>query len=258
VPFAHRAVLGELLLREWRERYQGSLAGGAWLLLQPLLQLLVLAFVFGSLLPARVATADLAFPVFLALGLFPWLLFANAVNRGTTSYLDHAGLIARVPLPPSLYVHARVLASVLIDGFGLLLVLLVLLLGFGLRPTLAGLVAALAATAVLALFALALARIAALLQVFVRDCAALVGQLLGLGFFLTPVLYERAQLPAAFAGVLALNPLAAPIEALRHGLSGHAAVPWMALGISALLALLLLLGSLALQRRAGRHLEDFL
>ena len=255
MPLAHRAVLGELLLREWRERYQGSLAGGAWLLLQPLLQLLVLAFVFGSLLPARVATADLAFPVFLALGLFPWLLFANAVNRGTTSYLDHAGLIARVPLPPSLYVHARVLASVLIDGLGLLLVLL---LGFGLRPTLAGLVAALAAIAVLALFALALARIAALLQVFVRDCAALVGQLLGLGFFLTPVLYERAQLPAAFAGVLALNPLAAPIEALRHGLSGHAAVPWMALAVSALLALLLLLGSLALQRRAGRHLEDFL
>ncbi|MBS3958389.1 MAG: ABC transporter permease [Xanthomonadaceae bacterium] len=258
MPPAHRAVLRELLRREWRERYQGSLAGGAWLLLQPLLQLLVLAFVFGSLLPARVDTAGLSFPVFLALGLFPWLLFANAVSRGTTSYLDHAGLIARVPLPASLYVHARVLASVLVDGLGLLLVLLVLVLGFGLGPTPAGLAAALAGLAVLVVAALAFSRIAALLQVFVRDCAVLVGQLLGLGFFLTPVLYERAQLPAAFAGALAFNPLAAPVEAIRHGLSGHAGVPWVALGLSGLFAVLLLLGSIALQRRAGRHLEDFL
>lgn len=257
MPLAHRAVLRELLSREWRERYQGSLAGAAWLLLQPLLQLLVLAFVFGSLLPARAATAELAFPVFLALGLFPWLLFANAVSRSTSTYLDHAGLIARVPLPASLYVHARVLASLLVDGLGLLLVLL-LLLGFGLRPEAAGLVAAVLAVLVLAVLALALARIVALLQVFVRDFAALVGQLLGLGFFLTPVLYERSQLPPGLASALGFNPLAAPIEALRHGLSGHGELPWLALAVSALVALVLLGLSLLLQRRAGRHLEDFL
>jgi ABC-type polysaccharide/polyol phosphate export permease len=116
----------------------------------------------------------MAYPVFLALGLFPWLLFANAVNRGVTTYLDHAGLIARVPLPPALYVHARVLASVLVDLAGFLVVLAVLLV-FGLRPPVPGLLAATAALAVLALMALALARIAALLQVFVRDLAPLVG-----------------------------------------------------------------------------------
>ncbi|MFN3965176.1 ABC transporter permease [Silanimonas lenta] len=255
--FPHGSVLRELLGREWRERYQGSLLGAAWLVLLPLAQLAVLAFVFGQLLPARSASAGMAYPVFLALGLFPWLLFANAVNRGVTTYLDHAGLIARVPLPPALYVHARVLASVLVDLAGFLVVLAVLLV-FGLRPPVPGLLAATAALAVLALMALALARIAALLQVFVRDLAPLVGQLTGLGFFLSPVLYERAQLPAPVAAALGWNPLVAPIEAIRGGLSGSAALPWAALAASAAVAVLLLGLSLALQRRAGRHLEDFL
>lgn len=250
-------VLRELLAREWRERYQGSVLGVAWLGLLPLAQLAVLAFVFGTLLPARASSGALPYPMFLALGLFPWLLFANAVNRGVTAYLDNAGLIARVPLPPSLYVHARVLGSVIVDGAGLVLVLGVLV-AFGLRFDAVGALAALCGVAVLAVTALALARIAALLQVFVRDLAALVGQLTGLGFFLAPVLYERSQLPAATAEALGWNPMVAPLEAIRHGLSGEGALPWAALGVSAFVAVVLLGLSLGLQRRAGRHIEDFL
>ena len=250
-------VLRELLAREWRERYQGSVLGSAWLGLLPLAQLGVLAFVFGTLLPARAASGSLSYAAFLALGLFPWLMFANAVNRGVTTYIDNAGLIARVPLPPTLYVHARVLGSVLVDVVGLLLVLAVLAV-FGLRPDAAGAAAALAGLACIAVMALALARIAALLQVFVRDMAALAGQLTGLGFFLSPVLYERTQLNPAAAQALALNPLAAPLEAIRHGLSGEGEIPGTALLLSAGLALALLGLSLLLQRRAGRHLEDFL
>ena len=250
-------VLRELLARDWRERYQGSVLGVAWLGLLPLAQLAVLAFVFGTLLPARAASGSLSYPVFLALGLFPWLLFANAVNRGVTASLDNAGLITRVPLPPSLYVHARVLGSVLVDLGGFLIVALVLL-GFGLRPDGIGVLAAAAGLGVLAIMALALARIAALLQVFVRDLAALVGQLTGLGFFLAPVLYERSQLPDAVASALGWNPVVAPLEAIRHGLARQGDIPWETLGVSALVAVGLLLASIGLQRRAGRHLEDFL
>lgn len=250
-------VLRELLARELRERYQGSLLGAGWLVLLPLAQLAVLAWVFSALLPARATSAGLPFPIFLALGLFPWLLFANAVQRATSTYLDHAGWIARVPLPATTYVHARLLASMLVDGLALLLVLLVLI-AFGLRPEPLGLLAAACGLVVLLLAALALARIAALLQVFAKDTAAVVGQCIGLGFFLSPVLYERAQLPAATAAVLAWNPLAAPIEAVRHGFSAQGELPWVALLVSALAVLLLLAGSVLLQRRCGRHLEDFL
>ena len=65
-------------------------------------------------------------------------------------------------------------------------------------------------------------------------------------------------LPAATAEALGWNPLVAPLEAIRHGLSGEGALPWAALGVSALVAVVLLGLSLGLQRRAGRHIEDFL
>jgi len=71
------------------------------------------------------------------------------------------------------------------------------------------------------------------------------------------VLYDRAQLPAAFAVVLGFNPLAAPIETIRAGLLGLP-VPSLALGASAAGALLALLLASALVVRARPHIEDFL
>jgi lipopolysaccharide transport system permease protein len=61
-------LLAELLRRELTERYQGSLLGWAWALLQPLAQLAVLSLVFTHLLPARASGGTLPYAVFLALG----------------------------------------------------------------------------------------------------------------------------------------------------------------------------------------------
>lgn len=250
------AVFRELLRRELEERYRGSLLGTAWLLLLPLLQLAVLAWVFGQLLPARAQSGDLPYAAFLALGLWPWNLFANAANRGVTALTDNAALIGKVAVPHRLYVDVRVVASVLIDGIGLLLVLAVLL-AFGIDLSPAGLPAALAALAVIGVYALAAARLLAVLQVFLRDIAAVTGHVLMLGFFITPVLYDRDLLPATAAKWLGLNPLAAPVEGVRRALAGQAP-DWLALAGSLALALALLWLASALLRRARSHLEDFL
>ena len=250
------AVFRELLRRELEERYRGSLLGAAWLLLLPLLQLAVLAWVFGQLLPARAHGGDLPYAAFLALGLWPWNLFANAANRGVTALTDNAALIGKVAVPHVLYVDARVAAGALVD-LGGFIVVLAALLAFGIGLELDGLPVAAAGLAVVGIHALAFARLLAVLQVFLRDIATLVGQLLVLGFFLTPVLYDRSLLPAMAAHWLGLNPLVAPVETVRDGLTG---VPpdWWALGLSLVLGLMLLgLANLFL-RRARSHLEDFL
>lgn len=253
---AVRAVFRELLRRELEERYRGSLLGAAWLLVLPLLQLAVLAWVFGHLLPARAHGGALPYAAFLALGLWPWNLFANAANRGVTALTDNAALIGKVAVPHGLYVDTRVAASVMVDLAGFVLVLGVLL-AFGLDLDLSGLPMAAAGLAVLALYAFAAARLLAVLQVFLRDIATVTGQCLVLGFFLTPVLYERSLLPAAAARWLGFNPLAVPVETVRNALSGGG-VDWLALGVSALLGGALLVFANVFFRRARSHLEDFL
>jgi lipopolysaccharide transport system permease protein len=250
------AVFRELLRRELEERYRGSVLGVAWLVLLPLLQLAVLAWVFGHLLPARANAGTLPYAAFLALGLWPWNLFANAANRGVTALTDNAALIGKVAVPHRLYADVRAAASVVIDLVGFALVLVALRL-IGVELHVARLPAALAALAVIGMFALAAARLLAVLQVFLRDIATLVGQLLVLGFFLTPVLYERSLLPAAAAHWLVFNPLVVPVESVRHALEG-APVDWPALALCAVLATVLLVLATALFRAARSHLEDFL
>lgn len=253
---AERAVLRELLRRELGERTRGSLLGGAWLLLLPLLQLAVLAWVFGHLLPARAGSGDWPYAAFLALGLWPWNLLAGALSRGTVALTDHAALIGKVALAHRHYIDARVLAGLLIEGGGLLLVLAALALwGLPLQPQ--GLLWLLPALAVVALLGWALATLLAVLQVFLRDIAASVGYLLTLGFFLSPVLYDRRQFAPAMAEWLRWNPMAGPIETLRDAFAGQA----VALGpllYSALAGVLLALLARGLLRRARPHLEDFL
>ena len=216
----------------------------------------MLAWVFGQLNPARAHGGELPYAAFLPLGLWPWNLFANAANRGVTALTDNAALIGKVAVPHTLYVDARVAASVAVDLAGFVLVLAVLLaFGVGLSPS--GLPAAAAALAVVAVYALAAARLLAVLQVFLRDIATVIGQLLVLGFFLTPILYDRSLLSAAAAKWLALNPLVVPVETVRGALSGDPA-DWLALGVCLALGVALLLLAKLFLRRARSHLEDFL
>lgn len=249
-------VFRELLRRELAERQQGSVLGVGWWFLLPLLQLGLFALVFGALLPARDGGA-LPYPAFLALGLWPWWLLANAVARGLGSYTDNAALIGRVPLPVTVYVDARVAASVLLDLLGFALVVGVLAL-FGLVPAWRGIPLLLIALLLAMVLAWALARIVGLLQVFLRDVGPMVTQGLGLAFFLTPVLYPREHLPAALASVLAWNPMAAVIEAVRAAWSSGGEANWLGLLPAVVVTGVVVLLAVALQRRAAPHVEDFL
>ncbi|MGH8051325.1 MAG: ABC transporter permease [Arenimonas sp.] len=253
---AYRSVFRELLRRELGERYRGSLLGVLWHLLLPLSQLLVLSWVFSHLLQARTQFENLSYGAFLALGLWPWNLFSNAVSNSVAALTGNAALIGKIALPHHLLVDAKVSASVLLDLAGFAVVLLALLL-FGTPLKLSGVPVVLLSLAVLYIFAVGFANIVAVLNVFLRDVGAAISQILSLLFFLTPVIYDLAQLPKPLQQLLILNPFAAPILAIRHALLGLP-VDWFHLGISALIAIFVAYLGYALLRRARPHLEDYL
>ena len=253
---AGAAVFRVLLRRELSERHQGTLGGWTWGLLQPLLQFAVLVLVFTRLLPARGSGGALPYAAFLALGLWPWQLFANALLRGTTALTENAAMIGKVAVPNSYYVLTRMSGAAIYDLAGFTLVLL-LLFAFRMPITPLGLPIAILALLIIAAHGLAAGFVLATLQVFLRDTAQVIAQLVGLGFFLTPVLYDRNQLPGSAARILGWNPLAPPIEALRAALAGTA-IGWPMLGYSAALAIGALLVARWLFRRAQPHVEDFL
>lgn len=254
------AITTHFIRRELRSRYLGSISGGLWALLQPLIQLAIYSFVwtyvFKMRLPGDNDSAAGIVP-FLALGVWPWNAFSEAIMRSATAIQDNAGLIGKVAFPRGVLVFASASASFLLHGVGFIVVLIAIeLLGIPVR--LAALPLALFAFALLFVLALGFGYLFAATQVFVRDLSQVIGQLLPLMMFTAPVLYSRDFLPERFRQWLDWNPFTFYPEYLRAELLGIGSVGIAAQATALLLAVAVCAIGYAVFRRLGPRFEDFL
>lgn len=253
-----QGMFRDLLVRDLRSRFVGSRSGWLWVVLTPLLLLGVYAFVFGVIFRARVPTGmDVPFVAWLALAMWPWLAFQDAILRAGSSMPEHANLISKVALPRDQLALSSATSAFLLQLIGFLAVLLVLPL-FGVDLHWRGLTAAI--PALLALYGLAcgLGFVVSALRVFYRDLDSLLPTLLMFWFFLTPILYAPEMLPESMQHVWLLNPVAGVLADLRTGLlEGRmwpgSATLWM-LPVSALA----FLAGRAFFRRLAPYFEDYL
>ena len=251
-------MFGSLLARELKSRFVGSSAGWLWLIVNPLLLLAVYAFVFGTIFRARVPEGlDVAFVVWLAVALWPWLAFSEAVLQASESMPRHAALISKVPLRRELLVFSGATAAFLLQLAGYVAVLVVVL-SIGAPLHFAGLPAAMLTLAVLWLLGCALGLFAAATRVFFRDLQQLLPTLMMFWFFLTPILYAPSLLPEPLRPWMALNPLAGLFGDLRAALLGGQALPGATTLVLAPVALALVAVALAFFRRLSPWFEDFL
>jgi len=254
------AITVHFIRRELRNRYLGSVSDGLWTLLQPLMQLAIYGFVWTYVFKMRPPGGDVspaAIVPFLALGVWPWNAFSEAVLRAATAIQDNAGLIGKVAFPRGALVFAASSASFLLHGVGFIVVVIASeLLGVPLR--LMHLPLALLAFALLFVLALGFGYLFAAVQVFVRDTSQVLAQLLPLMMFTAPVLYSRDYLPERFQAWLGWNPFTFYPEYLRAELLGVGFVGIGAqLGALALALAVLALGY-AVFRRLNPRFEDFL
>ncbi|HNT39984.1 MAG TPA: ABC transporter permease [Rubrivivax sp.] len=244
--------------REITNRFAGSLLGGLWALLHPLALLLIYDFVFTSVLRIRPPPeTTVPFLVFLALALWPWLAFSEAVMRGTASVVANAALVKKIPFAHELVVYAAVAASFALHlaGFGVVLAFLAAA-GHALHWT--GLPLVLYGLLALAALATGMALLLGALQVFVRDVEQGLAPLMGILFYLCPILYTVSMVPSWMRPWIWLNPVAVLIEGVRDALLQGRIVPsgieWRAGG----LCLLLLLAGRLVFRRLSPHFEEAL
>lgn len=251
-------LLASFTRREILNRYAGSAAGLGWALANPLALLAVYAFLFSAVfrvtLPPESGTVS--YTAFVAVTLWPWLMFSDAVTRGMASVNQNAGLVRKVAFPHRLLVESAVLSSFAIHLAGYLVVLVVLRLA-GERLHLSALPWVLVLLAILALATVGVAAFLATLQVLLRDVEQVVAVLMLLLFYATPVLYPASLVPERLRPWLQANPLAWFAERLREVLIAGAGPSLVDFGIAAG-ALAALAAGLWVFQRVSPYFEDYL
>lgn len=219
----HYFLLKELVKRDFQGRYAGSVLGFFWSLVQPLWQLALFTFVFSTVMKVPpLGTRTPHFALFLFGGLLPWTAIHEGVLRASTAITDNASLVKKLRFPSEILVLAVVLAALLHQAIaGTVFLAALLLLG---DFSWGGLPLLLLAVPLQAGLMLGLGLVLSSLHVFFRDTAQLLGMVLNIWFYLTPIVYPLALVPERFRGWLELNPLTSLVELYRQAFLGGEAV----------------------------------
>jgi ABC-type polysaccharide/polyol phosphate export permease len=215
----HRGLIATFVKRDLKGRYAGSALGSVWAVAQPLVLLAVYSFVFGQIIkmdfrPPGVQKLPEAWTAFfLFSGMVPWLAFSETLGRSTVVILENGNLIKKVAFPSEvlpIYLVVYGLVNMLI-GIAIL-VLGSIYVGLTPGPSLAWLPLLLLLQA---MFTLGLGYLLSALNVFVRDTMQVMGLLLTIWMFLTPIFYLVSMVPAGAQRALRWNPMLHLIEAYR-------------------------------------------
>jgi len=245
----HRDLLLHMISRNIRVQYKQSILGYTWILLNPITQLLTLAFIFSVVFPSQ-HQGDTPFTVFLFVGLLPWIFFSNAVLGAIESITGGANLVTAVYFPREILVVAAILVRFvdLIAGIGILIVLIAV----------TGQSVGLATLWLPLLFFFHFVFISgfslplAALNLYFHDVRYLVGVIIYLWFFLTPIFYPISAVPEQYQWVYKINPNARLIEAYRYALLDNVSPPLGSVAIIAGLAFVsLAIGYFAFKKMEG-------
>lgn len=245
-----RDLMRELIARDLKLRYRGSVLGLAWTLLNPIAELLVLLFVFGRLLPFNIEN----YASFLFIGLLVYGWFQTALLSATGAIVANKELIQRPGVPAAILPVVTVASALLHFLFGLpVLLALLLASGVPMTPALAGVPVLIAIEFV---FILCLSYPVAALHVWFRDTQHVLRIALQLLFYLTPVFYDISTIPERFRGFYRWNPMAILVEAYRDVLMrGRLPSALPLLGLTVVSLVLLAIG-LSIFRRTSHQFAD--
>jgi|SRR5579864_59120 len=245
-------LLRNLVLKDFRTRYRNMSLGIFWSMVNPLVMMTVMTFVFTKIFPSSIPK----FPVFVLCGLVPFNFFSLAWANGTTSVIDNAHLIKRVPVPR----EALPVASVLGNAIHLCIqvaLLLSIALAFG-----AGINRYWLWLPVLGLcelvFVCGCALLCGALNVYVRDMRYVVESASTVLFWLVPIFYDISLVRSQYADLYQFNPIAALVLALRDILL-RAQAPRALLLVKLFLVSFSMLGfGWYMFRRLSRRFYDYL
>lgn len=232
----YRDLLFTLSVHRVRVRYKQSALGITWAVLQPLSLMLIYTVIFS--LVARMPSDGIPYAVFTYAALLPWTFFSTSLTNSTSGLVSHAQLVTKVYFPREILPLSYVFAA-LFDFLVASSVLAGLLIYYHVHLTPNALYA-LPIVLFLTIFTTTVAFVLSATQVRFRDIGVAVPLLLQLWMFASPVVYPLSAVPPAWRSFYMLNPAVGIIENFRRVIVQGSGPDFTSLGMSALVAVVLL------------------
>ncbi len=248
----YRDLFQQLTLREIKAKYKQSILGYAWVLLVPLLNLLVMNIVFQYFF--RVPTGHIAYPIYLFVALVPWTFTAGAISTATSSIIANNSLISKVYFPREI-IPLSTIASKLVDLFLMGIIVIIFLVVYKIPFHLTILYLPLIFLVQLILIT-GISLILSSINVYFRDVENLLGVILTIWMYLTPIIYPPELIPTNVRFLFGLNPLVGIINAYRNTILYGVPPPWTSFSFSIIISVALFIFGVYIFRRLSRSFAD--
>ncbi len=218
----NRILLRELVITDFKLRYQGSVLGYAWSLLKPLFLFAIMYVVFGLLI--KLGSIE-HYAVYLLFGIVLWTFFGEATSQGMMSIVNRGDLLRKINFPKYIIVLSTTISALINLTLNFIIVAVLMIVnGVDLHVS-----AFMLPVYIIELYllALGLAFFLSALNVKYRDTSHIWEIIMQAAFYATPIIYplslviEKSQVAAQF---LLLNPIAQAIQDARYSLITHETV----------------------------------
>jgi lipopolysaccharide transport system permease protein len=226
-------------VRTLRGRYQQSVLGGLWAIIQPAASVVVFSIIFTFFVP--VDTGGTPYLVFSYVAMVPWTLFSSSITDMVDSLVSNMNLVTKIYFPREVLPVSLLLARLFdfLIAFG---VLVILVFYYQLRIYPAAWVFLPSLIIIELALALGIGLIGSALNVFYRDIRHLFTLGLQIWFYVSPIIYPVSSVPERFRSIYYLNPMAGIIESYRAVILYQTIPGYYLLISSGMAGLILLIG----------------
>lgn len=218
----YRGLIFFLIRRDIKLRFQQTVIGVLWVVLQPLLMMLIFSTIFGIMM--RVPTNGVPFPLFYLSAFVVWHFFSQVVNNSAYSLVGNIYVIVKSYFP-RLALPLSTVANALIDFVISSLVLIVFLLMDGGFPITIRYLLLPVLLIITIFFSSGVGLLFGALMVVFRDTKNLLSFILMIWMYITPVIYPVSLAPAKYRFLFYFNPLTSLVDTYRWVFLGTGDLP---------------------------------
>jgi len=254
--YRYRGFIISSVKRDFQSRYQTSMLGALWLVLQPLAMILVYTLVFSQVMQAKMPgeIGPFAYSIYLCSGVLTWTLFTEIIDKSQNVFIANSNLIKKLNFPKICLPIIVVLSAVMNFLIIFSLFVIFLLISGSFPGTL--FLAIIPLLFIQLLFSVGLGMIFGVMNVFFRDVGQFVSVLLQFWFWFTPVVYVLSALPSWAHNVLMYNPMARLMAAYQSIFAYQKMPDWVSLWPVLLLGIIFCALGMRLFRKHSADMVD--